>query len=333
MDFSDYSLASASKYPWQQNTFSTPEQQIDQLERETNDSSQNISAAQRAAKRRGIASIRSQIAQMRAAGKNEYEINKALPGLFKQYHEAESRFGAGNELYTANKILVSSSNQATAKKISQSVVDFDDLVREPAFDEVIEDVKEATAGKIGHVIKHQYGPSASYGFELVTNMMLSHVPEGSKNPWRDLFVSADTHIVIMETLSCFLPGRVPAYAAITGSHIVAKGAKSLESHLARIETNLGPALGEHVEYGEGPSFSESVAFCQLSLKLAQVPSQVINEVHHWMYSAVTRTADAIGLTEENAKKAFTLLAKYSPELMEEKMWLNAYEDIQRLRNK
>jgi hypothetical protein len=198
--------------------------------------------------------------------------------------------------------------------------------------EVIEDVKEATAGKVGHVIKHQYGNSASYWFELGANMMLGHVPEGSKNPWRDLFISADAHIVIMETLTQFLH-RVPAYAVITGSHIVAKGARSLEPHLERIAANMEPTLSGHVEYGEGLSFSESVALSQLSLKLAQVPSQVIQEVHHRMSSAVSRTADAIGLTEENAKKALMLLAEYSPELMEERMWANAYEDIQRLRKK
>ena len=112
------------------------DQAVDEwMKRDTNDFSQNISAAQRAAKRRGVASIRSQIARMRAAGKTEYEINKALPGLFKQYHEAESRFGAGNELYAANKTLVSSSNQSTAKKINQCAFNFADIKRESSLEE------------------------------------------------------------------------------------------------------------------------------------------------------------------------------------------------------
>ncbi len=120
---------------------STPsiETQVNQLEREAEELVQSIPKAKQPAFRlmiqKQLGFIRSQIAQMRADRKTEYEINRVLPELFENFHAAKAKFNEGNELYATTQSLVWEKNNATANKINQCIQDTHGFERESSLQE------------------------------------------------------------------------------------------------------------------------------------------------------------------------------------------------------
>jgi hypothetical protein len=200
--------------------------------------------------------------------------------------------------------------------------------------DIADEAREYTIGKIGHKLKHKYGDSTSHWFELGIIALLGHIPENSKSPWRDHIISADVNITLAETLSLCLPARLPAYLAIAGAKATEKVAQELEVYVDKLAQNqkFAELWNTQIEYSEQSlSFSESIALCKFTLKAAQVPSELYDAIHHRVFSAASQTADALGITDDNliyiAKKTLSLLAKYSPEIMEENVWRNAILDM------
>jgi hypothetical protein len=200
--------------------------------------------------------------------------------------------------------------------------------------DIPEEAKEIAVGKVGHKIKHQYGNSASHWFEFGINVLLGPIPENSKSPWRDRIISAGVNITMAETLSLCLPGKLPAYIAIAGANAAAEVAKELEVHVDHLSQNTKFAELWNAEIGyseESLTFSESIALCKVTLKAAQMPSQLYHVARDKVASAASQAADALGVTEDNlnyiAKKTLSLLEKYSPEIMEENIWREAILDI------
>ncbi len=120
----------------------SPEDQLKEVEIFANDMVQYVPKAKQQAYRLMIQSelrfIRSQITTMKAEGKSEYEIHRALPGLFENFYAASNRYIDENKLYIQNKSSVCNENHVTANKINQCVREFDSFEREPP---MIQDVE------------------------------------------------------------------------------------------------------------------------------------------------------------------------------------------------
>lgn len=112
-----------------------PEARVDQLEQDAEDVLRLIPKDKhqdyRLMVRRALGHIRTQITSMRALGKRDYEINKALPELFETFYAARNRFTAENKVYSKNQSRVWDEHRTTARKIDQCIQDFEGF--EPEF--------------------------------------------------------------------------------------------------------------------------------------------------------------------------------------------------------
>lgn len=291
----------------------------------------------------GIRRIRDKISLMTLGCSGE-ELKQVVQRSLQELRISAEQFRSGCESYTNNKQTLNSTFQKTSNKINDLQFNFDPISYKedkPILEtsplspfDIPEEAKEYIIGKVGHKIKHQYGNSASRWFELGINVLLGPIPENSKNPWRDRLISASVNVTLAETLSLCLPARLPAYLAIAGAHATAKAAKDLEVYVDKLAQNkkFAEIWNAEIELSEHSlSFSESIALCKFTLKGAQVPSELYHAVHHRVISVASLAADACGITDENltyiAKKTLILLAKYSPEIMEENVWRDAILDI------
>lgn len=106
MDPTSSSLFGHSREPFVASP--TPENRIDLIEQEADEQAQiNL-----AAKQRGIAKIRSTIAQMRAQGKSGYEINRAIDDMLGDFYRSINSFSDNNTQYGLNKAQVSACSKA-----------------------------------------------------------------------------------------------------------------------------------------------------------------------------------------------------------------------------
>lgn len=121
-----FTPAISSMQTFSSSVTASPETRIDQVEQEVEQESQFVSEEKRAeykiTMRRTLAEIRSTIASMRALGRSEYQINRAVDGLLEKFYASSSTFFEKNTQFDNAKALVLQSNQAVGTTISQSTL-------------------------------------------------------------------------------------------------------------------------------------------------------------------------------------------------------------------
>lgn len=182
-------------------------------------------------------------------------------------------------------------------------------------------------GKTIQAIEHRYGkPQAAFA-EWVSHTFKSVVSEESQSPWRDRMITAAVHVGMTEVVALCLPHRVPAYVAMTGIHAVAEGARLVTPSMDKLANDLEVAFPG---YYRG---RDDIEETQAALAFAQIPSDCLHAIHHTITEAVAHLSDKIGLTDKHiadiTKHSLEFIAQNSPELLEERMWAKAREDVER----
>lgn len=153
-------------------TMASPEERVSQVEQEAYDNIENVPEAQRAAYRTMvrniIGQIRSTVAEMRALGRIEYEINRKMDGLFQNFHSSSASFFEKGTQYAHAKSMVNQSNDSVGTKISQAVL----KSRKISFVPYVEDESVAHSSSIdleqrktelAQCVQHFMDPESPYG--------------------------------------------------------------------------------------------------------------------------------------------------------------------------
>ncbi len=106
----------------------SPEEKVNRLEQEALDEADHLPKEQqtpfKAMIRNAMAQIRSRIAEMRAQGRIDYEINKVVDGLLQDFHLSKANFIEQTAQYDINKGLVRNRNQSIRNRLLQCNADF-----------------------------------------------------------------------------------------------------------------------------------------------------------------------------------------------------------------
>ncbi len=106
----------------------SPEEKVDRTEEDALAEADHLPKKQqtsfKAMIRNAMAQIRSRIAEMRAKGRIEYEINKVVDDLLQDFHLSKANFLEQTAQYDINKGLVRKSNQSIRNSLLQCNPDF-----------------------------------------------------------------------------------------------------------------------------------------------------------------------------------------------------------------
>lgn len=173
-------------------------------------------------------------------------------------------------------------------------------------------------GKIAKEIEHRYGKTRGIFSDWVLNTFKTAISEDSESPWRDRVVTAAVHVGMTEAVAYCLPHRIPAYVAMTATHILADGARLMTPTMDRIANKI------EIECRGFYRGSDEIEDARAMLIFAQIPRDLLQTIHHEVTEVVAHLCDKIGVTDKNIKKitkgSLEFIAKNSPELQEERLW-------------
>lgn len=163
--------------------------------------------------------------------------------------------------------------------------------------------------------------------------------EDSKNKVRDWVISAGVIIGMSEIIQRYVPRRV-SLPSVAVAYAVQDIAEYLEPTVDIMEKNEEAAYWWNMQcqlIGEGPSYGGAGGMAMGSLKLAQIPGQLIQKVHQAVTSFLIKMGDMVGLTEENIASgvmaSLEFISRNSPELLEQKGWEIMAKNLQKDENK
>ncbi len=190
-------------------------------------------------------------------------------------------------------------------------------------------LKNWANGKLAHQLHHFKGPLPAHVYEIIASAYVAPKPEDRTSPYRDLLISSSVHAGLSQAVQTMLfRTNLVACTVLAASDIAAYGARETQPLLDRLAENR-----EMAEYWnrswllsgqEGPTFHSAVTSASALLSLAQVPSQLIDYVHHEATDLIASIGDSLGLTDESVNEvvenSLEQIDKLAPMLLDPQFW-------------
>lgn len=232
--------------------------------------------------------------------------------------------------YQKMRKKVSSSLNQLSKKIKESSLNFDTFVpSEKLSSKAPHDKSFAhSSGKIvteilSHEISHRIGKRTGVFLDISSKTYFSPTFEHSTSQRRDAVVSASIEFGITEVVFRCAKLQWPTWLIMLGIEAGARTA-SVSGVASRKLENL------HFPYlDSGLSIHESSLALPMTAQALQAPEALLHLIKEKLTTKLATNLDTLGLTDANISlvisHAINLIAKYSPDLMEERVWTAAHE--------
>lgn len=326
------------------------EQQLASLEKQAFEEGQHLSKDKqdlyKAMVRQGIGQIRNQLANMRAQGKTEYAISRAVEILVLDFKTSNSSFIEKNQLCNSAKEEVNSNFHHTNIKLSNLSSNFGKIKRIQFDDEeektsqfmeslqksdnlkdlmskseenekslkyFIESKAEQKALKEAtKIIKTKYGKTASIAFKTGAKTALHSPDEESENPNRDLVISSASSVGVGEVLAFGLK-QIPIAKVITVPLALHDLTIIGQESVSKIAQNqeMRDCWNENAFLNDNPRFETSCAIAQGVLKVCQIPGDCLEVVTNYVSEKIAATADDFGITEKNMLSSLEIMGNYN----------------------
>jgi hypothetical protein len=190
------------------------------------------------------------------------------------------------------KICKNYSSPAARKQTSLNFISDAQNDQLPSF------LKEIGAGKAINQIEKQYGRGPAFFSEGVMSVLEEEFSDKEASPIRKWLLSLSSHMTIGEVVGLLIK-RIPTYWCIAGAHAVADGARLAEPTVDHILNTSSPDEYAHPNM-DGFSLNEyqSARLLKAILQNAQVPSDVLKNVHEKMVQMGSAACEELGLSDQ-----------------------------------
>lgn len=317
----------------------SPEEEVNRLEEEWLEKAKFVSPEQREAYkaviRRMAASLRNQLTYMPSLKVFSERIRSQINELIEGFNTNAKALYNDNIQFERDKIEDRIQNQSLLAQVKEAALGIIPYSRKKTEEttpttKIEKNLKKLAQGFTADVVKSYYGkrpPDLAKKGGKIYDLL---VAEG-ENPIRDTLISNVANFIIADMAVTFAP-TLPAYVTVFGAHLIAAMSDEFEIIAANLRTQTEWEDLRNYHYrltGEGCSFASQIEQTRLILKALSIPSHEIIKIHNFVVDTLKSAVNALGITDESMLNTIRAIGKYSPESLEEEVWVRAFADIKR----